>query len=179
MKDNKTKTFTIIAGINGVGKSSFSGARELENCIDVDKIAFERGISNFEAGKIALKMVTDFLDKGLSFAQETTLSGNNVFHTATKAKVLGYKVRLFYIGLDTVEESIIRIDNRVRRGGHHIKTHDVLRRYEKRFVVLKKLLPICDEAVFLDNSNGFMIASENNEWFRKGDFQHRTVIRPE
>ncbi|MCL2062849.1 MAG: hypothetical protein FWG98_00555 [Candidatus Cloacimonetes bacterium] len=54
MKKNP-KILTIIAGINGVGKSSFSGDKDLENRIDVDKIAYEKGINNFEEGKVALK----------------------------------------------------------------------------------------------------------------------------
>ena len=161
-----TAIFTIIAGLNGVGKSSFTGARNIENCIDVDKIAKEYKISNFEAGKIALNKINEYFNKRLSFAQETTLSGLTILKTVDKAKMLGYKISLVYIGLDSLEESIIRIDNRVKRGGHSISVKDILRRYEKRFTVLFKLLPQCDNIEFLDNNNGFVEATEQNEWYK-------------
>jgi len=162
------KVYTIIGGINGVGKSSFIGARNIENRIDVDKIAAEQGVSNIEAGRIALKMIDEFLEKGEPFAQETTLSGRRILKTIARAKELGYKIELYYIGVDTVEESLERIRNRVRRGGHAIAENDVRRRFAARFDVLKEVLPICDKTAFYDNNNGFRLISlfENKpKWF--------------
>ncbi|MCL2062848.1 MAG: hypothetical protein FWG98_00550 [Candidatus Cloacimonetes bacterium] len=112
-------------------------------------------------------MVDDFLYKGLSFAQETTISDKTKFINVKKAISLDYLIRLFYIVLDTVVESIIRINNKIRSGGHNVDTKDVLRRFEKRFEVLKILLPLCDEVVILYNGNGFVKVSDKNEWYLK------------
>lgn len=48
------------------------------------------------------------------------LSGYKTEATAKQVKELGYHVRVFYVGLDTLDESLTRIQNRVRRGGHDI-----------------------------------------------------------
>lgn len=94
------------------------------------------------------------VSKGVSFTQETTLSGYKTESTAKAVKELGYRVRLFYVALDTATESLSRIENRVRRGGHDIPHDDVLRRFSGRWEAIAKVLPYCDEAEFYDNDNG-------------------------
>lgn len=118
------KTYTIIGGVNGAGKSSLTGvlkSRMNDLGIIVDKMSI--GKSPVEGGKEA---IDDCLDKGVNFTQETTLSGHRTERTVRRAKEQGYYIRLFYVGLDTVNES------------------------------LKRILPYCDEAVFYDNDNGFV-----------------------
>ena len=76
---------------------------------------------------------------------------------------------MFYVGLDTLDESLLRIQNRVRRGGHDIPNDDVSRRFSARWESLAKVLPYCDEAEFYDNDNGFVKVAE----YRNGEL--RTV----
>ena len=158
------KTYTIIGGVNGAGKSSLSGVlktqKNLGYIVDVDKIANTKKCSSLEAGKIAISKIADYLDKGISFTQETTLSGNKTLDTVRKAKDNGYLIRLFYVGLDTANESIKRIENRVAKGGHNIANNDVIRRFDNRFDSLVKVLPYCDEVSFFDNDNGFTEVAE-------------------
>jgi len=172
------KIYNIIAGINGVGKSSFTGVIRLrENSgvvIDVDKIASSSSISNISAGKRALRMIDDAIKDGIIFSQETTLIGRQALKAVKLAKKNGYIIRLFYIGLDTPEESIKRIENRVAKGGHNIPTNDVLRRFSKRYRVLKKILPYCDEALFFDNDNGFIEVAE----YKSGELVIQTQNAP-
>ena len=170
--------YTIIAGVNGVGKSSFTGVLKAERTdlgyvIDVDKITVENNISAIESGKVALKKIDDFLDKSFSFAQETTLSGLRTEKTVRIAKDKGYIIRLFYIGLNTSDECVKRINNRVEKGGHNVQEHDVGRRYNKRFIDLIKILPYCDEVRLFDNENGFVEVGEykNGELICKGDYK--------
>ena len=170
------KIYTIVGGVNGVGKSSFTGVlkertTDLGAIIDVDKITVDLGGNALVGGKAALKRIRECIDKGLSFTQETTLSGYKTEATAKEVKALGYSVRLFYVGLDTVEESLQRIENRVRRGGHNIPHDDVTRRFEGRWEAVAKVLPYCDEAEFYDNDNGFVKVAE----YRNGEL--RTVGR--
>ena len=88
-----------------------------------------------------------------------------------EAKEAGYYIRLFYVGLDTVQESLKRIQNRVEKGGHDIPPDDVKRRFSGRFEALAKVLPYCDEAIFFDNENGFQEVGEyrNGELIPFGD----------
>lgn len=157
------KIYTIIGGVNGVGKSSFTGILKEQRSnlgilIDVNKITAELGGNALAGGKAALKKINECIEKGVSFTQETTLSGRRTAATAREVIEKGYRVRLYYIGLDSAEESLLRIANRVRRGGHDISQEDV-----------EKVLPYCDEAEFYDNDNGFQLVAE----YRNGEL--RTV----
>ena len=170
------KRYTIIGGVNGTGKSSLTGVlktqlTDLGQIIDVDKITAQNGGSAILGGKIALERIRACLDKGLSFTQETTLSGRKTEATAQQAREQGYTVRLFYVGLDSAEECLQRIENRVAHGGHNIREEDVLRRFAGRWEALAKVLPYCDEAHFFDNYNGFVEAAEfrNGELILKGN----------
>lgn len=115
------KRDTMVGGVDGVGKSSFLGI--LKGCAkDLGTIADEETSS--------VRLLDDCLEKGVSFTQETTLSGRRTESTARKARDT---IRLYYIGLDPAEESLSRIENRVRKGGHDIARDSVLRRFSDRF----------------------------------------------
>jgi predicted ABC-type ATPase len=174
------KTYTIIAGVNGVGKSSLSGVLKDERSdlgfiIDIDKLGAENNLGALEAGKMAAKKIDDFLAKGITFTQETTLSGQKTEKTIKIAKDKGYFVRLFYVGLNTCEESVVRIKNRVEKGGHNIREEDVNRRFSNRFESLSKILPFCNEAVFYDNENGFVPVGG----YKNGEFTTKNGYKPE
>ena len=167
--------YTIIGGINGTGKSSLTGVLKAERddlgcVIDVDKIAAQRSCDNLEAGRIAIRKIEELLERGLDFTQETTLAGRRIEQTARRAKELGYRVRLFYVGLDSVDECISRVAARVLRGGHGVPERDIRRRFAGRFTDLARVLVYCDEARFYDNGCGFVEAAEykNGEIIPKG-----------
>ncbi len=172
------KTYTIIAGVNGAGKSSLTGVlraqkNNLGKIIDVDKLTFENGGNPIEGGKKAISIIDECLSKDICFSQETTLSGHKTLNTINKAIERGYYIRLFYVGLNTVEESIARIENRVLKGGHNIKDTDVKRRFAKRFEDLLNILSYCNEATFFDNENGFVKVAEykNDEILTVGKYK--------
>lgn len=173
------KIYTIVGGVNGVGKSSFTGvlkerSADLGTIIDVDKITAELGGNALSGGKVAVTKIRDCLEWGVSFTQETTLSGYKTEATAKQARDAGYYVRLFYVALDTATESLSRIENRVKRGGHDIAHDDVLRRFSGRWEAVAKVLPYCDEAEFYDNDNGFVKVAE----YRNGEVRAVGEYRP-
>lgn len=164
------KTFTIIGGVNGCGKSSLTGSLKAERTdlgviVDPDKLTAELAGDEYEGGKLAVEKLEKALADGVSFTQETTLSGGYTRKLARRAKEAGYFIRLYYVGLDTVEESVERIKNRVRKGGHDIPQRDVENRFNHRFADVAKVLPYCDEARFFDNDNGFVLVAE----YRNGE----------
>lgn len=172
------KVYTIIGGVNGAGKSSLTGVLKAERTdlgriIDVDKLAAQHG-GFLEGGKEALRLQKSYMEAGLSFTQETTLSGSRTLRMVKEARDAGYYIRLFYVGINSAEESIARIQNRVRKGGHDIPQEDVLRRFAARFEVLSSILPYCDEAIFYDNENGFRVVAE----YRNGELLPIASERP-
>ena len=177
------KTYTIIGGVNGTGKSSFTGVlktrtTDLGVILDVDKLTAIAGVSPLEGGRIALGRIKEYLEKGISFTQETTLSGYRTEITASDARKRGYHVCLYYIGLDAPEECLNRIANRVARGGHNIGEDDVFRRFAGRWEAVGKILPYCNEARFFDNNNGFAEVAEynNGELILKGETRPAWVL---
>ena len=164
------KMFTIIGGVNGCGKSSLAGilkttCSNLGMLVDKNEITAALGGDEYEGGKVAVERLEKALTDGVSFTQETTLSGGYTRKLARRAKDAGYYIRLYYVGLDTAQESIHRIANRVRKGGHNIPSHDVQTRFSRRFSDVEKVLPYCDEARFFDNENGFVLVAE----YRNGE----------
>lgn len=171
------KKYTIIGGVNGAGKSSLSGVlsqyhSDLGIIIDTDKITAKFGGDKIKGGKEAVGLINDCLNKGVNFTQETTLSGKKTLKTAEYARSKGYYIRMFYVGVSSAEESLLRIENRVKKGGHNIPAEEVKRRYEKRFEDLARILPYCDEVRFYDNENGFVYVGEyrNGQIFTVGDY---------
>ena len=84
------KVYTIIGGVNGTGKSSLTGVlraqrNDLGVIVDVDRITALAGVSPLEGGKMAIRRIDDCLNKGVSFTQESTLSGFRTAQTAARA----------------------------------------------------------------------------------------------
>lgn len=169
------RQYTIVGGVNGVGKTTFikslkdQGMRVGE-IIDPDSITADEGGNALIGCKIALKRIRKCIADNSSFLQETTLSGYKTETTIKEAKKQGYRIRLIYIGLDTVDESLHRIQSRVKLGGHDIPSNVVIRRFQHRWESVAKVLPYCDEAKFYDNSFGFVQVAEysNGEYHRIG-----------
>lgn len=154
------KMYTIIAGVNGVGKSSFINVfknydNECGHIVDPDALVKNNGYGQLQAGKEAIQDIMTCIENGYEFTQETTLSGHLTEKNIKYAKSHGYKIRMFYIGISDENESMIRIENRVKKGGHSIPNNTVRNRYKNRFSDLYRILNLCDYAEFYDNENGF------------------------
>ena len=158
--------YILVAGLDGTGKTSLIGALKGLNLISSN-------IIDDETDKIS--MIQYFLENNLTFTQETTLAGYRVEKTIRQARRQGYDVVMFYVGLNSVEESLLRIANRVRKGGHDIPGDYVKLRYQNRLESLKRVLPLCDEVIFYDNENGFVKVAE----IRNNTFNYTNGYRPD
>ena len=162
------KVYTIIAGVNGVGKSSLIGILMQINST-LGMIIDTTNTNEDEA----VRRIENCLNSGVNFTQETTLSGVRTLKTVQTAREKGYRINLYYVAVNSADESLRRIENRVRKGGHDIPAEDVKRRYQSRFSDLLKVLPYCDTAQFYDNENGFQFVAEyrNGELLPVGDYR--------
>lgn len=158
---NSEKRYIVFAGVNGVGKSTLYYIHpELQGIarVNMDEIAHNIGDWQdmsvmFEAGKRAIRLREQYLSKGISFNQETTLCGHDPVKTIRRAKALGYIVEMYYVGVDSVEICKERIRKRVSKGGHGVSDDLVERRYRKSFENLNIVLPDCNRAWFYDNTS--------------------------
>lgn len=153
--------FFVFAGNNGSGKSTIRNLiiDKIGVDINIDADAIARRLDpekptakRVTAGKEVIKSVNQYLKEGKDFSIETTLAGKNALNQITKAKEYGYEVTMFYIALNNVSKNIERVAMRVRNGGHHISTNDILRRDETSFKHLYEHASIVDNLILIDNS---------------------------
>lgn len=185
------KKYVIIAGVNGVGKSTLYQTNENLKSIprvNVDEIVKEIGdwknLSDvFMGGKIAVKTISKYFEEGVSFNQETTLCGKSIIKNIFKAKKLGYFIELHYIGVESVQIAKERVKYRVEQGGHGIPEKDIEKRYIETFQQLNYILKECNLIAFYDNTesfrrfaickNGELVRVSHNvpKWFSKIEFK--------
>ena len=152
----------IIAGPNGAGKTtaSYTLLPEMLNCynfVNADEIA--RGLSPFapdavdvQAGRIMLQLIEELLPQMVDFAIETTLATRSYVQLVRRAQALGYRVHLIFFYLETEEQAIQRVAQRVINGGHSIQEEDIRRRFHRGIYNLINLyLPICDSVLVYNN----------------------------
>ena len=156
------KRLYVFAGVNGAGKSTFY-VRQLEDDkiyglrINSDELVREFGDwrnakDQQRAARLALRLRKNYLENGVSFNIETTLSGHSIVNFIKDAKARDYFVTLFYVGLENVELSKRRVAIRAAKNGHSIDGAVLERRYDASFVNLARLVGVCDEIYFYDNS---------------------------
>ena len=160
-----SKQLYIIAGCNGAGKTtaSFTILPEVLNCkefINADEIA--KGLSPFQpesvamqAGRIMLARMDELLQKGETFAFETTLATKSYKQKIEWAQANGYEVTLLFFWLDSPNIAKERVAQRVAEGGHSIPLETIERRYYNGIANLFTIyIDIVDICYIFDNSEG-------------------------
>jgi predicted ABC-type ATPase len=157
------KKIVIIAGPNGAGKTTFAREflpREAEcpDFINVDLIA--AGLSPFapersavRAGRLVLQEIHQRTRRGESLAFETTLSGRGYARMIPQWRAAGYRVKLIYLSLPSVELAIERVAARVAQGGHPVPDDVIRRRFDSGLRHFWEVyVPIVDSWVLYDNA---------------------------
>ena len=165
MRDSRPQLW-VFAGPNGAGKSTLA-AKYLRNRLPIvnpDVIAASFGPGDpqssaiLEAGKIALRQRSALHGARVSFAIETTLSGNSELRLMRDAGSAGYKVNLAFVGIDSASVSQWRVTHRVSLGLHFVPSDDILRRYPRSMENLAIAMRLADRSLLVDNTGeGFRL----------------------
>jgi len=161
----------VIAGVNGAGKSSVAGEAFRQSGSDYynpDEAArrlmrftgqprsSSQVVTQTEANSAAwhegVRLLKRAIDERLDFAFETTLGANTIPRLLAKAANAGVEINVWYVGLESAELHIARVQSRVARGGHNISEADIRRRYEHSRINLIELLPFLHALRVFDNS---------------------------
>lgn len=158
-------TYTIFAGVNGVGKTSmyksiYYDINKDEKRINTDEMVAEIGSwkdnnLQIKCAREAVKLINYYMENGISFNQETTLCGKSIIKNLRKAKLCGFYIVMNYIGVDTPQIAKERVVARVLQGGHGIPDEIIERRYYESLENFKDILSICDEVNIYDNTEKF------------------------
>lgn len=144
----------IVAGPNGAGKTTVAD-RWLAPRIPVvspDTLAAQRNISPIQAGKAAVLEQERLLATSVSFALDTTLSGNRELALMKRATDAGYKVNLVFVCVESLALCQARILERTESGGHAVPPEDVARRYGRSLANLPAACVLSDRVFVLDNT---------------------------
>ena len=130
----------IIAGPNGSGKTTFATeylhVSEITEYISADAIAEqlvstpeEFGKVQIQAGRLFFDEIHRLIETEKDFIVEVTLAGKGFRRIVSKLKQAGWTVTIVFLFLKSPETCIARVRNRVRAGGHHVPTEDIVRRF--------------------------------------------------
>jgi predicted ABC-type ATPase len=164
VKKNPAPCIYVLAGTNGAGKSSIVGATirdagsEYFNPDEATRqiLAANPGFSLEDANSAAWyegkRLLEWAIAERLDFTFETTLGGKTIAGLLKQALAEKIEVRMWYVGLGSLELHIERIRARVARGGHDIPEPRVRQRYQQGILNLIDLLPLITELLVYDNS---------------------------
>lgn len=157
--------FLLVAGPNGSGKSTFR-AKRLDKlgfpCIDPDQVGFEMFGRHPASPREAIQATQEAsLRVAHAFVERTSVGLETVFSDSeghklgllSQAQSAGYRTVLIFIGVDSPEISIARVQTRKEDGGHDVPDSAILSRFPRCFENLKAAIPIVDLVILVDNSN--------------------------
>ena len=161
---SESKDIVILGGPNGAGKTTAARVLlpeffRLHPFLNADDFARDLAPESVEsaaiaAGRLLIERMRTFVREGRSFAMETTCSGKSYVPLLRQCKASGWRVSLYYFWLPNPEDSIARVANRVRHGGHHIPDDVIYRRFKTGLRnMLELYLPLADNAEIYDNSD--------------------------
>ena len=155
------KRIIIIAGPNGAGKTTL--ARELlpneantNTFINADLIAagldpLQPERAALRAGRMMLEMIDACVQRGESFAFETTLSGRGYARMIPRWQEMGYWVTLIFLRVSSPEVTIERVRQRVSEGGHDVPEDVIRRRFHSGLENFQDIYrDLVDEAIIYD-----------------------------
>lgn len=154
---------SVLAGVNGAGKSSVAGAavraaggeyfnpdEATQAILDANPTATLRD-ANAAAWQQGKRLLERAINERLNYAFETTL-GRTITALLESALDAGLEVHLRYVGLEGVELHLARVRARVEAGGHDIPEAKIRERYDGSRRNLIQLLPRLTDLRVFDNS---------------------------
>lgn len=155
----------MLAGTNGAGKSSVAGAAfrrsggdyfnpdEATRRVRIAHPEMSEAEANSTAWMQGKRLLEHAIAGHLDFAFETTLGGHTIVDLLEGALADGLDVLVWFVGLDSPERHIARVNARVSQGGHAIPEEKIRERYDASRANLLRLLPRLTELRLFDNSS--------------------------
>jgi predicted ABC-type ATPase len=155
---------TVIAGVNGAGKSTVVGEAlrerggEYFNPDEVTRKFLNASPSmtpdeaNSRAWTEGRQRLEDAIRDHQDYVFETTLGGSTITNLLFRALTEHLEVAVLFVGLEGVDRHLARIASRVAAGGHAIQESKVRERYISSIQNLVRLAPFLTELRVFDNS---------------------------
>lgn len=157
-------TLTVLAGVNGAGKSSVGGQALRESGAEYfnpDEHAHrlrtqQPHLTREKANAIAWSYGKTKLEAavahGTDFTFESTLGGKSITRLLIQAAQTGHQLEIWFVGLASVELHLQRVAQRVTKGGHPIPEADIRKRWIGSHENIIRLIPFATTLRVFDNS---------------------------
>ena len=164
-------TLTVLAGVNGGGKSSVggtalrnSGAEYFNPDEYARQLRTQESLTQEKANAVAWAYGKGKLEKaianGTDFTFESTLGGQTITDLLIHAAGKSHSLDIWFVGLASVDLHLQRVANRVAQGGHPIPEADIRKRWIGSHENIIRLIPfVCTLRVF-DNSREVAASEE-------------------
>ena len=118
------------------------------------QLSGEKGTSaDINAGRLLLAQVEELESTRQDFAFETTLASKMLATRVASWQKRGYQVHLIFFWLPSEELACLRVEGRVRDGGHRVPEETIRRRYRSGLkLFFNSYVPIVDTWRLYDNS---------------------------
>lgn len=149
-------TLHVVAGPNGCGKSTLTHMNGFGGLVPIDPDSILRGMVSgtpAQAAREALRLRRVALAERKSHLVETTLAGLGILRHMKDARSRGYRAIFHYVSVDSPEQALDRIRNRVALGGHDVPEADVRRRFVRSLQNLHSAVEHADEVLLYDNTD--------------------------
>ncbi|PAC31048.1 zeta toxin family protein [Flectobacillus sp. BAB-3569] len=94
----------------------------------------------------------EFINQKVDFSFETVMSHSSKLDLLSSAKENGYKIVLYFVTTEDPIINVMRVQNRVEKGGHTVSEQKIIERYYRCMNLLNEAIKISDEAYLFDNS---------------------------
>jgi predicted ABC-type ATPase len=171
------KTIYVVGGTNGVGKSTIR--EELLGSsipyINADFIAKELKVQHASlmlaelARQYGSEQMKKYIAAEESFAFENNLHEAKTYEWLKEMQSIGYRIELYYIGVNNLQITTKRIQERVKRGEHYVPPDEVFARYENGLKLLRHYFSVPDKLLIIDNTDLAIVCLQAD----KGDIKYQ------
>lgn len=183
----------VVAGPNGAGKSTIVGEMIRQSgghCFDPDQLArrlrdLQPRLSPEGANEAAWQQGRKMLERRIhekkSYAFETTLGGHTIAALLHRAADAGFRIRMWFLALESADLHVERVRARTAAGGHDIDEELICERYVRSRHNLVVLLPRLAALKVYDNSTTVAASAKARprlvlDW-RDGRIVNRETLR--
>ncbi len=109
---------------------------------------------SYEAALISEFIRLKLLESGNTFSFETVMSHPSKIDQLISASKLGYRNYLYFVATESPDINVLRVANRVAKGGHPVPEDKIRERYFRSLDLLADAIPHTYRCFIFDNTGG-------------------------
>lgn len=133
------------------------------NCLLLNRLK----LNSYHASALCNFIRDELFKAEKSFSFETVMSHESKVHLLRNAQKLGYRTYLYFVGTESPDINVVRVKERVEKGGHPVPEDKIRSRYERSINFLYDAIGFANRAYIFDNSHEqhepILVAEYNGE----------------